>query len=180
MSEARKVIIDERHLPENEGLLGSRTTSMAADGSIRKDIKIPFCDSCGQMLMDDRPSLCSCRRKICPSCTIIHESRSYCRDCAKLITSVTKQEFFVLYGIANKASVGDIKHTSSMSSESLEESLDSLLSRNLISAKGFSMFEHYSATDMGLEILATCEQIYRSEADVIRFLAKMQEFTEEG
>ena len=180
MNEGRKVIIEERHLPESEGLLGSKTTSMGADGSIQKDVKIPFCDSCGQMLKDDKPAMCSCRRKVCASCTIIHENKSYCRECAKQITAITKQDFFVLYGVANKASLTEIKHSSSMGSDSIEESLTVLLERDLIGCKGLSFFAHYSATDRGLAVLATCEQIYRTEGDVTRFLAKIQESLDEG
>jgi predicted transcriptional regulator len=170
--------MEERRLPETEGLLGSKTTIMAADGAILKVVRTPFCDACGQMLTD-KPAICSCKRKICPACTIFHEGRAYCRDCAKQITAITKQAFFVLYGIANKASIWDIKHSSSMSLDVIYEIIDALTERELISVKGMLLFTTYSATDKGLAILATAEQIYKPEPDVALFLEKIRELTED-
>lgn len=167
--------MEERYLPEKEGLLGSRETLMNATGSIQKDVRIPFCDSCGQMLKGERVAVCSCQRKVCPSCAIIHENRTYCRECAKQITALTKEDFFVLYGLANEASLKDVKHASSMGSNALEEALGEMIERGMVEVKGFSIFTRYSVTDKGLAVLATCEQIYRNEGDVSRFLLKLQE-----
>jgi DNA-binding transcriptional ArsR family regulator len=121
-----------------------------------------------------------CRRKICPSCTIIHANRAYCRDCAKQITAITKQDYFALYGIAHEANLGDIKRCSSMSPDNLERSLSALKEHGLIACKGISFFTRYTITDNGLATLATAEQIYRGEGDVNRFLAKIQEAIAEG
>ncbi|MCW4010025.1 MAG: MarR family transcriptional regulator [Candidatus Bathyarchaeota archaeon] len=174
MSE-RKILLDERHLPEREGFLGSKITSMGADGSILKEVKTPFCDCCGILLKEVNPALCSCHRKICPSCTIIHENRAYCRECAKQIIAVTKQDFFILYGLAHETSLSDIKGISAMSSDALEESLSALYERGLVESEGIFIFTHYSVTDKGLAVLATAEQIYRREGDASNFIAKIQE-----
>jgi hypothetical protein len=179
LSEEKKVLLEERHLPESEGLLESKTTSMTIEGSILKEIKYPFCDACGQTLKEQRIAICSCKKKICPSCMIIHENKIYCRECAKRITDVTKEDFFVLHGIANGASLKDIQHSSSMSQETLEESLFSMVERNFVETKGFSVFSRYAITNKGLAILATVEQVYRNEGDVLQFLLKIQEFSEE-
>lgn len=180
MKNGRKTLIEERNLPEREGILGSKTTTMSIDGSIQKDIMIPFCDSCGQMLRGEKLAVCSCRKKICPSCVIIHENKAYCRECAKRITAITKEDFFVLYGIANEASLKDIKHASSITSDSLEEAIKILLERTLIEIKGLSIFARYSITSKGLAILATCEQIYSNEGDVSRFMLGIQELLGEA
>ena len=180
MSDEKKVLLEERYLPEAEGLLESKTTSMNINGSIQKEIKLPFCDACDQTLKDQRIAICSCKKKICPSCMIIHENRTYCRECAKQITAITKENFFALYGIANGVGLKDIQHSSSMSQESLEESISILIERNLVEVKGFSIFTRYAVTDKGLAVLATCEQIYRNDGDVLRFLLRIQEFLEEG
>ena len=180
MSNEKKVLLEERYLPEAEGLLESKTTSMTVNGSIQKEIKLPFCDACGQTLKDQRIAICSCKKKICPSCMVIHESKIYCRECAKRITAISKEDFFALYGIANGAGLKEIQHSSSMSQETLEESISTLTERGLVEAKGFSIFSHYAVTDKGLAVLATCEQIYRNEGDVLRFLLKIQDFLEEG
>ncbi len=179
LSEKKKTLMEERYLPENEGLLGSKTTSMNVDGSIQKDIKIPFCDSCGQMLKGEKIAVCSCQKKICSSCAIIHENKIYCRECAKQITSLSKVDFFILYGVANEASLKDIKHASSMSSDILEEALHMMLERGMVEIKGFSIFTHCAITDKGLAVLATCEQIYRNEGDVSRFLLILHEIVSE-
>jgi hypothetical protein len=171
--------MDERYLPEAEGLLESKTTSMSTNGSIQKETKLPFCDVCGQTLKEQKIAICSCKKKICPSCMIIHENKIYCRECAKRITAVTKEDFFALYGIANKVGLKNIKHSSSISQEILEQSVSKLIERNLVEAEGFSIFSHYSATNKGLAVLATSEQIYRNEGDVLRFMLKIQEFMEE-
>lgn len=178
MSE-RKVLMDERHLPEAEGLLGSKITSMGTDGSILKEVKTPFCDCCGMLLKDVNPALCSCRRKICPSCAIVHENRVYCRECAKQIVAITKQDFFILYGLANEASLSDIKGISAIGSDTLEESLSSLSERGFVESGGIFLFVRYSITDRGLAVLATAEQIYRGEGDVNQFIAKIQEARED-
>lgn len=180
MSDEKKVLMEERYLPETEGLLESKTTSMSVNGSIQKEIKLPFCDACGQTLKDQKIAICSCKKKICSSCMIIHENRIYCRECAKRIIAITKKDFFALYGIANGVGLKDVKHSSSMSQESLDESISILVERNLVEAKGLSIFARYVVTDRGLAVLATCEQIYRNEGDVLRFLFKIQEFLEEG
>jgi DNA-binding MarR family transcriptional regulator len=179
MNEGRKVLMDERHLPEREGLLGSKITSMGTDGSILKEVKTPFCDCCGMLLRDVSPALCSCRRKICPSCAIVHENRVYCRECAKQLVAVTKQDFFILYGLAHEASLSDIKGISAMSSNSMDESLSALYERGLVESGGIFIFIHYSLTDKGLAVLSTAEQIYRGEGDVNQFLAKVQEASED-
>jgi hypothetical protein len=170
--------MEERYLPEKEGLLGSKTTSMNVNGSIQKDIKVPFCDSCGQTLAGERVAVCSCKRKVCPSCAIIHENQVYCRACAKQITALTKEDFFVLYGLANEANLKDVKHASSMGSDAIEESLSTMIERGMIEMKGLSIFARYSVTSKGLAVLPTCEQIYRNEGDVSRFLMKIQESSE--
>jgi len=180
LSDEKKVLMEERYLPESEGLLESKTTSMSINGSIRKEIKLPFCDACGQTLKDQRIAICSCKKKICSSCMIIHENKIYCRECAKRITAITKEDFFALYGIANGVGLKDVRHSSSMNQESLDESISMLVERNLVEAKGLSIFARYVVTDKGLAVLATCEQIYRNEGDVLRFLLKIQEFLEEG
>jgi predicted transcriptional regulator len=160
-------------------MLESKITSMNINGSILKEIKYPFCDACGQTLKEQRIAICSCKNKICPSCMIIHESKIYCRECAKRITAITKEDFFALYGIANGVSLKNIQHSSSISQETLEESLSSMVERNFVETKGFSVFSHYAITNKGLAILATVEQIYRNEGDVLQFLLKIQEFLEE-
>jgi hypothetical protein len=170
--------MEERYLPEAEGVLESKTTSMSINGSIQKEIKLPFCDACGQTLKDQRIAICSCKKKICPSCMIIHENKVYCRECAKRITAITKEDFFILYGIATGVSLKDIKHSSSISQECLDESITILAERNLVEAKGLSIFARFVATDKGLAVLSTCEQIYRNEGDVLRFLSKIQEIQE--
>ena len=109
---------------------------------------------------------------------IIHENKIYCRECAKRITAVTKEDFFALYGIANGVGLNDIKDSSSLGQESLDESIAILTERNFVEAKGLSIFARYVVTDKGLAVLATCEQIYRNEGDVLRFLTKIQEFME--
>jgi predicted transcriptional regulator len=179
LSDEKKVLMEERYLPEAEGLLESKTTSMTTNGSIQKEIKLPFCDACGQTLKDQRIAVCSCKKKICPSCMIIHESKIYCRECAKQITSLSKVEFFILYGVANEANLKDIKHASSMNSDILEEALHMMLERGMVEIKGFSIFTHCAITDKGLAVLATCEQIYRNEGDVSRFLLILHEIVSE-
>jgi len=154
---------------------------MSNDGSIRKDVKVPFCDFCGTTLKEERLALCSsCRRKICPSCMITHENKIHCRECTKHITGLSKEVFFALYGVANEASLKDIKHASSMNSETMEEAIHMMLERGIIEMKGLSIFTRYSVTDKGLAVLATCEQIYRNEGDVSRFLLRLQEFQSEA
>ena len=177
MSE-RKVLMEEHHLPEQEGFLGSKITSMGTDGAILKEVKAPFCDYCGLLLKDSNPALCVCKRKVCPACTIIHENRAYCRECAKQIVAVTKQDFFILYGLSHEASLSDIKGISAMSSESLEESLSSLSERSFVESGGIFIFARYSVTDRGLAALATAEQIYKGEGDVSQFIAKIEELEE--
>lgn len=172
------MLIEERHLPASEGVLESKTTSMTAIGLV-KTIKEPYCDSCGQTLKDQRIAICSCKKKICQSCVILIDgNKIYCRECAKKITAITKQDFFALYGIANGVGIKDIKHSSSMNQDCIDESISMLVERCLIEEKGLSIFVRYVVTDKGLAVLATCEQIYRNEGDVLRFLLKIQEFME--
>lgn len=178
MSEDRRVLIEEKYVPEEERLLGGKTTSMLANGSIQKDVKIPFCDFCGKKLLEgEKLVLCSsCQRKICSSCVIVHESKSYCRECAKQAISLTKQHFIVLFGTVNEVDLKNIKKFSCISSEDLRESLATLIERGLIERKGISVFTHYAATAKGFSVIQTCEQIYQNEGDAQRFMMKIQEF----
>jgi predicted transcriptional regulator len=181
LDEDKRKLIEERCLPEDEGVLHSKTISINIDGSIQKDIKVPFCDFCGAMLKEERLALCSfCKRKICSSCAIIHENKTYCRECAKEILSLTKENFIVLYGVANEVNLKNIREFSFISSENLRQSLSTLLERGLIETEGLSIFAHYIITNKGLAVLPTCEQIYRNEGDVSRFLLRLQEFLSEA
>lgn len=168
MTIERKSLIEERCIPEKEGLLGSKITAINSDGSIIKEFTVAFCDSCGQALKGEI-AICCCKRKVCPLCSIRHGGKVYCKDCAKQFIALTKEDFFSLYGLANGADLGQVQRASSMTSDSLADSLCMLLERGLIERRGFSVFSRFSVTSKGLSILATCEQIYCNEGDVIRF-----------
>lgn len=177
MKKESKVLIEERYLPERKGLLKSKTTSMKADGSIQKDIKVSFCDFCGELMKEDEMSICSsCQRKICASCKVFHETKIYCRSCAKDLVQLTKEQFIILFGIVNEVKLSTIKKLSSMGFEDMKHDLCVLSERELIEVKGLSLFSRYVATDKGLALLPTCEQIYKPEGDVKQYLAKIQEF----
>ena len=180
MKKEAKVLIEERYLPEREGLIKSKTTSMRSDGSIQKDIKISFCDFCGDLMKEDEIGLCSsCQRKICSSCKVFHETKIYCRSCAKELVQVTKEQFIVLFGIVNELNLDTIKKFSSMGFEGMKYSLDILFERELIEVKGLSVFSAYVPTDKGLALVPTCEQIYQPEGDVKQYLEKIQDLQEE-
>lgn len=167
-------------MPEKEGVLKSKTTSMRPDGSIQKDIKISFCDFCGQLMGENEMSLCSsCQKKICRTCKIIYETKIYCRSCAKELVQLTKEQFIVLFGIVNEVNQSTIKKFSSMGFEDMKYSLDVLFERELIEVRGISIFSRYVATDKGLALLPTCEQIYQPEGDIKQYLKKIREFVEE-
>lgn len=175
MIEEKKILIEERRVPEQTGLLGSKITYILDDGSIRKEERTPFCDVCHSSLAE--LALCSsCMKKLCQSCIITYQDRVYCRDCAKAIVSITPNQFMVLFGIANEAGLKDIGNASYMGSEDLRKSLAELLERNLTDKKGLSIFAHYVITDKGISVLDTSKQIYRNEASY--FLIKIQEFVE--
>ena len=91
------------------------------------------------------------------------------------MANLAKEEFFVLYGLDNGATLEDIKHASSMGSDSLEETLETLTSRGLIEEKGISVFARHSVTYEGLALLLICQRIHRNEDDVSRFLQKLGE-----
>ena len=171
--------MEERYLPEREGILNSKTTSMSG-GSLRKIIGIGFCDFCTQRLKEGEISLCSsCRKKLCLSCIVMISNKSHCRDCAKKMIALTKEDFFVLYGTANKASLKEVKRAGGLTSDCLRESVEVLLERGFIEAEGLSIFTHYTVTSQGLAVLTTCEQIYHNEGDVSRFLLEIQELLSE-
>jgi len=177
-SESDRVLIEERHLPEKAGLLGSKKTTVLASGAIQRDLRIPFCDNCG-LVLKELVAVCSgCHKKICTACTITYEKRHYCIDCAKEIVLLTKKEFMVMFGVAYEISPKNIEKSSSMSYDDVQEALDLLLERGLIKKEGLSIFAHGVITDKGLAVLATCEQIYANEGDVLRFLMRIQEFLE--
>lgn len=174
-----KVLIEERYMPEKTGMLKSKTTSMRPDGSIQKDIKISFCDFCGHLMDEKAISLCSsCQKKICKACIIVYETKLYCRNCAKSLLQITKEQFIVLFGIANEFAPGAIKKMSSMGFDDIKYSLDVLLERELIDIKGLSVFSVYVSTDKGLALLPTCLQIYQPEGDVKDYLEKIHDLKE--
>src|SRR4030067_3083961 len=148
-----RTLIEERCLPEREGVRGSKTTSII-DGSILKTTSVCFCDSCGQVLKGEKMAICSCNKKICPICMVIHENKTYCKECAKRIAGLTKDDFFILYGLANGANLKVIRQASSISSQSLAEGLCMLFERGLIERQGLSIFSRFFATSSGLSVLA--------------------------
>jgi hypothetical protein len=168
--------MEERYLPEHQRLLGSKTTSMNPDGSIIKELKIPYCDYC-KKLLGDKIALCStCQKKLCPLCSITYNSKTYCRECVQEIISVSKQQFLVLFGVASELRPKSIRKISFMNQDKLRECISALLSRKLIEICGVAFFAHYTATDEGLALIQTCEQVYQQEKDVQNFMAKVQEF----
>lgn len=180
MSEYKRILIEEKYIPEEQRLLGSKTTYVLTDGSILKEVKISFCDSCGYILSEGIIGLCSsCQGKTCQTCTIIHENKIYCRDCSKAFLSIEKEQFIILYGVANEISLKKIKKFSFINLGNLKEHLSSLIERGLIERKGVSFFKQYSPTDIGLSVLSTCEQIYQREGDIQLYMKKAQEFLED-
>ena len=180
MKKEAKVLIEERYLPEREGFIKSKTTSMRFDGSIQKDIKISFCDFCGELIKEDEIGLCSsCQRKICSSCKIFYGTKLYCRRCTKELVQITKEQFIILFGVVNEVKFDIIKKFSSMGFEDMKNGLDVLHKRELIAVKGLSIFSAYVPTDKGLALLPTCKQVYQPEGDVKQYLEKIRELQEE-
>lgn len=180
MEKKKKTLVIQRYLPEEKGMLGSKTTSMLANGSVEKKVKVPFCDYCSISLKEEMTLCSSCQRKICPSCVVTCKNKNYCRKCAKQIVSLAKEECMVLLGIAYELSLKEIKEFSCISAESLRKSLTTLLEKDLIKRHGISVLAHYAVTHRGLSILPTCEQIYQNEGDVQHYVTKVQGFVREN
>ena len=180
MEKRKKTLVMQRYLPEEKRVLGSKTTTMLANGSIRKTVKVPYCDYCNASLKDEIILCSSCRRKICTSCAVTYKNKNYCRKCATHIVSLAKEECLVLLGIADEVGLTEIKEFSCMRAEDLRKSLAILSQKGLIERHGISVLAHYTVTRMGLSILPTCTQIYQNEGDVQHFVMKVQGFVREN
>ena len=149
---------------------------MLANGSMKKIVKIPFCDFCNALLKDVITLCSSCQRKICSSCVVIYKDKNYCRKCAAQLVSLTKEHCMVLLGIAQEVNLKKIEKFSRISSENLRKSLLTLLERDLIERRGLSVFAHCIATHKGLSLLPMCQQIYQSEGDFQHFIMEVKNF----
>jgi hypothetical protein len=168
--QGRSPIMEERKVPDEQGLLGGKVFFTNQAGGIEKEVRIPVCDICGRSLSESFFVCQNCTRKLCQKCVISYSGQTLCLECLRQQVPLTKRNFKVLVAVANGLeSSATISQLVQIKRDEAEQSLQELHGLGLIGEKGLAIFSHIYATDKGLEAIAVYSQVFGRDGDVIQF-----------
>jgi hypothetical protein len=168
-------ILNETHVPESPHLLGGRTLSTSASGSLERLIRLPVCDICGKRLNQDFIVCFSCGKKLCEKCIVPFDNKNYCIECLKEIIPLSKKSFKVLVSIANEVTdIETISDITKISKGEVRACFVELSELKLITKRGASIFSKIQVSDNGMEAIGAFRRVYGEDNDAIQFEADLQ------
>jgi hypothetical protein len=167
-------IIEERVVPEAEGLLGGRAV-LSSQGGIQKITYVPVCDYCHSKL-DDNFVVCSaCGKKLCHSCTIFIEGKNLCPDCFNSKYPLSRECFKVLNIIqGNVAELENIAEIIGMSEEEVHSCIRELIEGGYLARQGVSIFSKIVVTQKGFTALLAHDKLFEKDVDMEFFKRRLE------
>lgn len=161
---AEDVVLEERRMPEQTGMLGRKVTFRTETG-VRRDIGIPFCHHCGRKLDDNQKSaVCSsCAVLVCIDCWIPFLGRVFCLNCVKTEVGISTSAMKVLVGINSELNMFELRSQLKMDPNELKMSIYELLFKELIKGKFLTFISGYKLTSRGRDSVILCSEILRRE-----------------
>ncbi len=172
----QRVILDESRIVEGEGMLGGRTYFAGQTGEIQKLIRVPVCDSCGQI--GKYEFICHhCEKKLCRDCIIIYENTAHCLDCLRRYhIDLSKKAWKVLRCIADGVTiVSTISGITKMLREEVITSMAELQRLGFIVKDGW-IIKRYRITEDGLVAMNLYDRIYGPDPDSYDFLMELKDY----
>jgi len=153
MENVERDILEEVVLPEDrEGILTSKRYSTTAAGSVRREIRLSFCDYGGERIRDGEQTIVCCedQKKLCKSHAIRYLERHYCPDCLQRHLPLSRLQFKILHGLIKGLQLSDIKELVRSRTEEFRAALSELKARRYVEKKGVSLFSYYEIADRGV------------------------------
>jgi len=172
-----QTILEEHRIVEGQGRLGGKTLLSSAGGGIQRLTHIMVCDTCGLKLSDEKDFIIchSCRKKLCESCAISHDNKSYCCECLERTIPLPKKAYKILVCISKKvANVKTISELTHIPKEDVRSFIAHLLNLGLIEDKGV-FFPDRRIVEAGLVAINAYRQVYGRDGDVIQFETELEE-----
>jgi len=172
-----QAILEEHRIVEGQGLLGGKTLLSSPRGGIQRLTHVMVCDACGLKMSEETDlTIChSCRRKLCESCIIRHENKSFCYECLKVMIPLTKKAYKILVCISKEiTSIRTISELTHISKEEVRDSITYLLDQGLIEDKGI-FFPNRKIVEAGIVTISAYRQAYNKDGDVTQFETELEE-----
>jgi len=160
-------------------MLGGRSIDTNANGSLKKQVFIATCLTCGTKV-DDFVMCVSCLGALCRDCAIKMNGRPYCRPHLLEILPLSRNGYKVLRcveaGIDDATKINDI---TKIPKDDVKASLAFLKERKLISSSGLFAFLERTITADGLHAISVFKKVY-DEEDVKEVEVQLAEEEEDG
>lgn len=180
--ETGQILMDEQHAPAEIGQLGGKMLSTSTTGSVRRNVRIPFCDVCGKRIKEENLTLCYfCGRKVCADkCLVKLGVEFLCVECMKERLPLSKKEFKVLVAITNEiVRISEIEKITKIVKDDVRSSISNLLFLSLVRKKGISIASRLEVTHEGLEACGAYNAVYNADEDVTRFYDELASYLSE-
>jgi len=177
--ETGQILMDEQQDPAEIGQLGGKTLSTSTTGTVRRNVRIPFCDVCGKRVEEDDLTLCySCGRKVCSEKCLVKFDAFLCVECLKEKLPLSKKDFKILVGVTNDlVKVSEIEKVTKVPKDDVGVAVSNLIDLGLITKKGISIASKLEVTDEGLEALSAYRSVYGTDEDVVRLLNELEKIS---
>lgn len=178
MEKASKDILEEKVLPERNGVLTSKRYTTTEAGTVLRETRIAFCDWCGKRLDENGATIIckTCGRKLCPSpsCAIVYEGKHYCEDDLQRLLPLTTSQFKIIHGLVNELDVNEIKDLTHSRKEEFHSALNDITSKGYIEKKGVSLFSSYKVLDRAILAWRTYYEAFSKKGDVAHFIEEVE------
>jgi hypothetical protein len=165
-------VIEERKVPEVEGLFGGRAV-LNSQGGIQKVTYVPFCDYCHSPL-DENFVICSkCKKKLCDNCKIFMEGRNLCPDCFKSEYPLSKDCFKVLAMLQSNVAEEEMAEVAGMREEEIYDHMSQLFREGYIIREGISIFSKVTLTQKGFTAFLVYERLFEKDVDISYFKERL-------
>lgn len=179
--ENSKPVLEEHAIPEGRSRLGGKSLQSTPDGKLERTTFLVTCDYCGRYPLKEFVICKSCRGKLCDSCLVRFDGRSYCRACLMEMLPLSRNSFKVLLCVKRGIeSAGKISDVTRIRKDEVKASLALLAELKLIETKGLLVFLERKLTAEGVHALSAYRRVYGDDEDVLEVKEKLAVEVENG
>lgn len=166
----QNTIMEEKSLPETEGLLGGKTVLSSESGGVQKITYVAFCDYCHSQLNGSLLICDSCGRKVCEKCAICFNGTNICPECFKTEYPLSRESYQILALLYENISDSDeIAGITGMEEADVRSAVNLLLDNGCIIREGVSVFSRIKITNKGMTALVVHGRLLSNDADIACF-----------
>ncbi len=177
-----RTIMEERLLPESEGLLGGKRVLSSENGGIQKLTYIAVCDFCNTKLDEASFIVCNnCGKKVCGNCAVSLNSRNICPCCFTSVYPITKQGYQLLVMLLKGISeTWDMVEMTGISEEELTLQIKQLFESGYIVREGLSIFSKIIVNERGITASIVHSKLLSRDVDIIQFHERLKALGEQS